>query len=138
MVIQRMTDFELLLLVLSLTLFVSSIVFMFRWIGGSTNDFIGLFSIGGLVVSLAVPFVVVPDALNHAIKSLLSPFTKVAKDLSTDILSDAESTVGRITTNTTAHARQTARELRQEAKEGSWFMRQLLGGTRSKKTKKRA
>jgi hypothetical protein len=123
MVIQRMSDFEFLLLFLSLLLFVTSIVFMARWIGGRTNDVIGLFSVASLTVSLSVPYVVVPDALNHAVKVLFSPFTKLAKDVTSEIVAD-----------TTAHARQTAREVREEARQGSWVMRQLLGGKKAKKT----
>lgn len=129
-----MSDFELFLLFLSLVLLVTSIVFIFRWIGGGVNDFIGLFSIAGFAVSIAVPYIVVPDALNHVIKVLLSPVTKVAKDLSTDILSDAESTAERVGKRAAETGRQAALDVRKDTK-GSW-LGWLVGGRKRRNKKK--
>jgi hypothetical protein len=132
MVIQIMTDFEALLLFLALLLFVSSLVFMFRWMAGSTNDFIGLFSVGGIAVSIAVPYIVVPDALDDAVKALLSPFTKVGKDFTDDFLSEAERSLGRVVQD----ADRTTRAAVQDVRQSSWLTRMFLGGKR--RAKKRA
>ena len=88
----------------------------------STNDFIGLFSVAGVTVSIAIPYIVVPDAFNHAIKVLLSPLTNVVTDLSNDLLSDAKDT---------------ARELKEIAvPKQSWLGWFASGGKRTKKLRR--
>ena len=132
MVIQIMTDPELLLLFLALILFVSSLVFMFRWMAGTTNDFIGLFSVAGITVSIAVPYIVIPDALDDLVKALLSPFTKVAKELGDNFISDSERALDRFVQN----ADTTSRAAVQDVRQSSWLTRMFLGGKR--RAKKRA